>query len=87
MARTHCFDNTTGYVILSATGVCLIHRVELGTTALNLEGIRPDYLTNKAYVRLSREDSFQRDGCTASSQQNMTTQIQVPDPQFDDSST
>jgi hypothetical protein len=33
------FNNTAGYVILSAAGVCLIHCMELGTAALNLESI------------------------------------------------
>lgn len=38
------FDNTTGYVILSAAGVRLIHCVELATTTLDLESIRLDKL-------------------------------------------
>ena len=40
MARADRFDNAADYVILSPTGVCLVHGVELTTTTLDLESIR-----------------------------------------------
>jgi len=52
MACANRFDDAAGYVILSTAGVCLIHRVELTTTTLNLEDIRLDYLTDNICVHL-----------------------------------
>jgi len=86
MTRANRFNNTAGYIVLSAAGVCLVHGVELGATTLNLESIRLGDLKGKIHVRLSRGGSFQHGGYTASSQRNMTIQTQVLDPRLDDSS-
>jgi hypothetical protein len=58
VARADRLDNAASHVILSTAGVRLIHRMELATTALDLEGIRLDSLTNKICVHLSREGFF-----------------------------
>ena len=82
MACADCLDNATGYIILSAVGVGLVHHMEITTAALDLESIRLDYLNDKIYVHLSRQGYLRHDECTASFQQNMTTQIQVLGLQF-----
>jgi len=87
VARAYSLDNATGYVILSATGVCLVDGVEITTTTLDLERVRPYYLNDEIHIHLSREGYLRRGGCTPSSQQNRTTQIQVLDLRFDGSST
>lgn len=87
MARADRLDNAADDVILSAAGVGLIYCMELAATALNLEGIRLEYLTNKMHPHPSREGSLRRVQRTASPQRNMTTRIQVAGPQFDGSST
>ena len=87
VARTNRLDNTAGYVILSTTGVRLVHSMELATTALDLERIRPGCLKAKIHLHLSHKGYWQCDGYTVSLRQNMTIRIQVLDPQFDGSST
>lgn len=74
VAHAYSLDNATGYVILSATGVCLVNGMEITTTTLDLERIRPYYL-NEIHIHLSREGYLRRGGCTPSSQRNRTTQI------------
>ena len=44
MASADRFNNTAGNIILPTTGVSLVHSVELGATALDLEGMRIGYL-------------------------------------------
>ena len=83
MACADCLDNAAGYIILSTAGVGLVHCMEITITALDLESIRLDYLNDKIYVHLSCEGYLRHDECTASFQQNMTTQIQVLGLQFD----
>jgi hypothetical protein len=87
VACTDRFDSATGYVILSTTGVCLIHCVELAAATLNLESVRLDYMIDKTHIRLFCGGYLRRGGCTVSFRRNMTTQIQVLDPRFDGSST
>jgi len=87
VACTDRFDNAAGYVLLSSTRVCLVHRVELAATTLNLESIRLYFIIDKVHVHLSRGGYLRHGRCTVSFQRNMTTQSQVPDPRFDGSST
>jgi len=47
MAGADRFNNTAGNIILPATGVSLVHRVELSATALDLECMRTDYLNRE----------------------------------------
>ena len=53
MACADCLDDATRKIILPATGVGLIHSVELGPTALNLGIMRPSCLNRKQILRTS----------------------------------
>ena len=47
MASADRFNNTAGNIILPATGVGLVHSVELSATALSLECVRIGYLNRE----------------------------------------
>ena len=68
VAHAYSLDNATGYVILSATGVCLVDGVEITTRTLDLERIRLYYLNEEIHIHLSHEGYLRCGGCMPSSQ-------------------
>ena len=76
-------DDTARHVILPATRICLVHGVELGTTAINLRCVNQYDLRGEIYLHLSRMDSPRRARHILSSRRNRSTLIQALGPQFD----